>query len=113
MFDPIDKIESEITGEVLRFDYSFSENLSDKIIINCFASCLESPIEQRFNHSSKWQKLNLKIGDKIKFLAKIKTTTFTVHVTERWHDDWGRLPAYLTDIEEQIDIQNPKQIIKI
>jgi hypothetical protein len=74
---------------------------------------MEEPIEQRFNYSSKWSKFDLKKGDKVKFKAKIKRMEFVVHKTERWHDEWGRLPFELTDIEVQIEIQNPKQIVKL
>lgn len=115
MFDQNEEIETEIIGQVTGFN-SFKNYKSEQVTfvnILCNSKELEEPIEQRFNHSTKWSKLNLKKDDKIKFKAKIKRMEFVVHKTERWHDSWDRLPFELRDIEVQIEIQYPKQIIKL
>jgi hypothetical protein len=115
MFDHNKKIETEIIGQITGFN-SFKNYKDEQVTwvnILCNSKDLEDPIEERFNYSTKWNKLNLKKGDKVKFKAKIKRMEFVVHKTERWHDDWGRLPLELTDIEVQIEIQNPSQIIKL
>ncbi len=82
--------------------------------IKCEGSDLDGRPETRyFKYSDKWKKLNLKVGDKVKFRATIKTTEVVVHKTGRWYDPWDRIPFEDRDIEIPRDIQYLKQIQKI
>lgn len=113
-FDYITKVEAEVIGTV----NSISSILTHKgevlqLALTCHSDQLENGFIQNFNYSTKWSRHNLKVGDKLMFRAIIKTTRLTVHKDERWVDDWGELPIELTDIENFIEIQRPKQIFKV
>ncbi len=78
----------------------------------CKSEKLQQKQTARFNYSQSWQKLELKVGDKVEFLATIKTTTLIVHKDTRQVDTWHVLPFELTDYEDIIEIQSPKKMKK-
>ncbi|HTJ48701.1 MAG TPA: hypothetical protein VL443_04530 [Cyclobacteriaceae bacterium] len=111
------KIESEIiaivkdiiTHRITDFDKPpFRE-----IVLICNSESLPPNFEASLNYTVMWIKMNLGIGDRIKFKAKVKKSTYFVHRTERWVDNWSTLPADMVDTEEEIEIKNVKQIMKI
>lgn len=114
LFDNIKKEGIEIIATVKKIDslYTYKGDIQ-RIALLCDSEKLEKNSEAYFNYSSKWSKLNLKSGDKLKFRAILKTTTVTIHKDERWIDDWGTLPAHLTDKVDFIEIQSPKQLVKL
>lgn len=116
MDDWLKKEEAKIKGVVKNIYEvkSFNEKPPKQYIeIQCTSEVLEKKQTERFNFSQSWQKINLKIGDKVEFLATIKTTTLIVHKDTRRVDSWGVLPFELTDYEDVIEIQSPKKITKV
>ena len=115
MDERIKKVESEITGVVLGFGSTQFPVYKEKctIIIRCESDKLPQAIEVRFNYSTKWEKLGLKLGDRVNFKAIIKSSTFSVHKTERWVDSWGHLPLDMSESLIVIEIRSPKQLSKL
>jgi len=115
MFEQGEKTDSEIIGQIIGFTSfkNYKGELITYINIKCYSKDLEESIEESFTYSKNWSKFELKIGDKVKFQAKIKRMELVVHKTQRWHDERGTLPLELTDIEVQIQIKNPKLIVKL
>lgn len=111
------KMESEITATVKNI---ITHRISDfdkppyrEIVLVCNSEILPKNFEVNLNYAVTWTKKNLETGDKIKFKAIVKKSTYYVHRTERWVDNWGTLPADMLDSEEEIEIKNVKQITKI
>lgn len=109
------KIESSIVGEFIDLYYCnrFTDKERVNIIIKCFSEFLNYPVEEMFNYSMKWQKLNLVKGDKVKFNGTIYETISHVHVTKGTLDKWRSLPPHLSKEIKIYDIKRVKQITKL
>jgi hypothetical protein len=111
------KTESEITAVVKDIlthrIYDFYKPPYREIVLVCNSEVLPENFEINLNYTVTWTKKNLLIGDKIKFKAVVKKSTYYVHRIERWVDNWSTLPADIMDSEEEIEIKNVKQITKM
>lgn len=78
-----------------------------QIVLICNSETLPENFEATLNYSIAWAKKNFKIGDKIKFKAKVKKSTYYY-----WIEILDK-PADMIEPEEEIEIINIKQIVKI
>ena len=116
MLDTIKKAEAELSGVVKgfsRFHDHESGKIVHEIIIECEAMDSTRPVEARFNYSNRWNRLGLKKGDKVSFTATIKTNSGTTDHTQKESGSWKMFSIELFDFKDLIEIQNPRQIIKL
>ena len=104
------KVDSEILATVADIitHRNFDQPPLHRIVLICNSEALPENFEVTLTYSITWSKKNLKIGDKIKFKAKVKKSTnyyYWIEILDK--------PADMIEPEEEIEIINVKQIVKI
>lgn len=115
MFEPISTPNILVKGTVLNIRQSihFKDKILEYITLWCTSEEFEIPIEYTFRYSSKWKSLNLQEGDAVKFLVTLKRYSHFVHKDYRTNDTWNVIPPELREVVEEIELQRPKQIVKV
>jgi len=115
LFEPESKPNVKVRGTVLRFDQStnYKGETLKYITLWCSSDELEIPNDYSFKFSSKWKSLNLIEGDTVEFLVTLKKFSYFVHKNYRKTDGWDILPPEMREEVNQIELQRPKQIIKV
>lgn len=115
LYEPESKPNIKVRGTVLRFDQSTNHKgeTLEYITLWCSSDELDIPSDYTFKYSSKWKVLNLTKGDTVEFLVTLKRFSYFVHKDHRTTDSWDILPPELREEVNQIELQRPKQIIRV